>query len=1146
MRRHVCRLLSTSGLFVIFVFGLTSAILAQIDQGNITGTVTDQLGAVIPKVQVIVTNTQTQVKRETQTNEEGHYRVPYLSPGQYELTAESQGFNKGRVVGIVITVGLTATINVSLAPGTLQLEAVTVTTTPVQLERQTATLGNVFVSSQMIELPNPGRNPYDLLTLAPGVAPIVGGGAGSLINGGRISTTEILLDGAETRNTTSGGIAYTPPLEAVGEFKVITNSMSAEFGRSGGGVLTASTRSGTNALHGSFYEYLRNDKLNANSFFNNLRGVERSPFRYNEYGFSVSGPVYLPRLYNGHDRTFFFVNWEQSKSRSPYQLVATVPTELERAGDFSQTFDNNGNLIKIYDPNPATTEKVPDPERPGQFIYLRQQIRCGVKLNVICPDRIDPIARRVLEYYPLPNRSTLTQNFVQTGGSSISDQWKMFFRVDHNLGKRHKLFMSYGRQDGEPVTPSINEAFPDNGGVFEFHPRAFILGDTITLTPNLVAEFRASFARALFVLTPESVGFDFTQLGFPESLKNYSKTLLFPRFDISDVAPLGPNRAFYFTDAENTGEAQGHFTWQRGDHSVKTGFDLMFTAFNIFRPEQPSGSYSFGRAFTQGPNPLVADAAAGHGVATLLLGAPTGGLISEDPTLAASQKYYAWYVQDDWKVRRRLTLNLGMRWEYQTPWTDRYDQLAFFDSDAIEPITGEKGVLRYAGRDGNHRYQFYPDRNNFAPRFGLAWEFKKDTVLRIGYGLFYFPGSGGIGSGVIALGDGFLARTQVYLGQAPEAPNTPPVGASLANPFTSGFIPSPTTGVGTGINTMFRDWVTPFNHQWNLNIQRTLTRDMLIEVAYLGNRGQRIWIGRNQNAASTDYLSLGSALNDLVNNPYFGQITTGPLSAEKIRRWQLLRPYPHYTDVHRNVDAAGDSIYHGMTVRVDKRFGYGLLFQAAYTVSKHINNVSENFFARANYINPNNLDLSRSVAEYDRPQILALSYVYQFPFGPGKRWLGRGWAGSLLGNWQISGITSFASGIPVVITAPGATSLPGVGATAVKLKSPILPEGQQSIDRWFDTSAFVVPQPFTLGSDSRTQPNLRGPGINTFDIMLSRTQRIKERVNVQFRAEFYNAFNTTQFGDPVGGVTDRDFGKIIGLRLGGGSRSIQFGLRISY
>jgi Carboxypeptidase regulatory-like domain len=1141
MKRHIRRLLSTSALLVFFVFGLTSASVAQIDQGTITGTVTDQLGAVVPRALVSVTHTQTRVKRETQTNEEGHYRVPYLPPGQYELTAESQGFTKGRVVGIVLTVGLTATINVSLAPGTLQVDAVTVTATHVQLERETATLGNVFVSSQMIELPMPGRNPHNLMTLAPGVAPYPPGGAGSLINGGRVSTSDILLDGAETRNTTTGGVTFTPLLEAVQELKVITNSMSAEFGRSGGGILTATTRSGTNALHGSIYEYLQNDKLNANSFFNNMRNVNRGVYRRNEYGFSVGGPVYIPRVYDGHNRTFFFVNWEQSKSRSPFQHVATVPTALERAGDFSQTVDNNGNLIKIYDP--ATTRAVPDSSVPGGVRYEREQIRCGDRFNVICPDRIDPIARRVLEYYPLPNRSTPTNNFILSGGSSKDDQWRMLFRVDHNLGRRHKLFLSYGRQDGEPLRFSINEGFPDGGGVFEFHPRTVVLGDTITLRPDLVAEFRASFARSLFVQTPTSVGFDFTQLGFPESLKNQSKTLLFPRFNIDDVARLGPDRAFYYNDAENSGEAQGHFTWLRGAHSVKSGFDLMFNAFNIFRPDRPSGFYDFGRAFTQGPNPILADPTAGHGVATLLLGAPTGGSFSDDPSLAASQKYYAWYVQDDWKVRRRLTLNLGMRWEYQAPWTDRYDKLAYFDPDAIEPITNEKGVLRFVARDGNPRSQTDPDRNNFAPRFGLAWEFMKDTVLRIGYGLFYFPGSGGIGSGVIDLGNGFLGITNVFLGTT-EAPNTPPEGASLSNPFVGGLIIPPSTGVGSGIQSFFRDWVTPYNHQWNLNIQRTLTRDMLVEIAYIGSRGQRIWVGRTQNSVSTDYLSLGSALNDLVPNPYKDIITTpGPLSQPTVRRSQLLRPYPHYTDVSRIRDSVGDSIYHGMTVRVDKRLGYGLLFQAAYTVSKQINNVGENFFQRAGFIDPNNLSLSRSVADYDRPQILALSYVYEFPLGPGKRWLRRGWAGHLLGNWQISGITNIASGVPLVINAPGSTGLPGVGAKAVKLKSPILPKGEQSIDRWFDTSAFVVPQPFTLGSDSRTQPNLRGPGTKTFDLMLSRTQRIKERVNLQFRAEFFNAFNTPQFADPVGSVTDRNFGKIIDAR---GGRTIQLGLRISF
>jgi Carboxypeptidase regulatory-like domain/TonB-dependent Receptor Plug Domain len=1152
MRRHVCRLLSTAALFVAFVFGLTSAALAQIDQGTITGTVTDQQGAVIPKARVIVTNTRTQVARETLTNDEGYYRVPYLLPGQYELVVESQGFNKGRVSGIVLTVGLTATINVSLTAGMLQTEAVTITATPVQVERQGASLGNVVGSKQIIELPLLGRNPYDLLTLTPGVVPKDGGGSGPIINGGRSSTSEILLDGAETRNTTTNGVNFTPPLEAVQEFKVITNSMSAEFGRSGGGVLTAGTRPGTNELHGSFYEFLRNDKLNANSFFNNLRGARRGAFRRNEYGFSVGGPVYVPRLYDGHNRTFFFFNWEQAKQRTPDDIVATVPTELERTGDFSRTVDNNGNLIKIYDP--TTTEAIPDPDRPGQVKYIRQQFRCGEKLNVICPDRIDPIARRALEFFPLPNRSTPTLNFIQSA-TRKEDSWRMFMRIDHSLGKSHKLFLTYGRHESAGMTPGINLAFPAEGtngekGQYESHPRTVVIGDTVTLRPDMIGEFRASFTRGLFIVTPRSVGYDFTELGFPQSLKDHAKTLLFPRFNITDLASqnsnmgsLGPDRASYFTDAENTGEVQGHVTWLRGAHSLKSGFDLLFNAFNIFRPERPAGSYDFGRAFTQGPDPLTSNVLSGYGVATFLLGAPTGGSITDDPSLAASQRYYSWYVQDDWKARRNLTLSVGLRWEYQTPWSDRFDLLGYFDPDAVDPLTKQKGVLRFVGRDGNPRYQSDPDRNNFAPRVGLSWEFMKDTVMRIGYGLFYFPGSGGIGSGVSDLGSGFLATTPVFLGQS-IIPNTPPVGASLSNPFVSGFMTPPSTGVGGGIGTAFRDWVTPYNHQWNLNFQRSLTRDMLVEVAYIGSRGQRIWVNRARNAVSTQYLSMGSALDDRVPNPYFGIIPTGPLSTPTVARSQLLKPYPHYTDVGRFRDAVGDSVYHGLTVRVDKRLGQGLIFQAAYTVSKQIDNVQERFGGRTNYIDPNNLSLSRSIGDYDRPQLLVMNYIYELPFGQGKRWLGRGWAGRMLGNWQISGITTFGSGLPVVITGPNNTRLPGVSATAVKLKSPILPEGEQTIDRWFDTSAFVPAQPFTLGSDSRTQPNLRGPGINTFDLMLSRSQRIKERVNVQFRAEFYNAFNTPQFREPVGDVNSRDFGRIIDLRAG--SRNIQFGLRISY
>jgi hypothetical protein len=1137
MRRPIRLLL----LAAVILFASGTPTLAQVEQGTITGTVTDQTGAVIPGAQVKVTNIQTRINRTMQTNSEGHYNVPYLPSGQYEVEVESRGFTKAKVVEIKVAIGQVATINITLAAGPAASETVTITAGAAQLERQNASLGNVVDSRQIIELPLLGRNPYDLVTLAPGVLDRGNGGSGPIIDGGRSNTSEILFDGAETRNSTTNDIGYRPPLETVLEFKVITNGMAAEFGRTGGGVLTAASRSGTNQLHGSVYEFLRNDKLNANSWASNRVGLPRTAFRRNEYGFAVGGPAYIPKIYDGRNKTFFFVNWEQIKQRSPDDIIVTLPTALQRAGDFSQTFDGQGNLIKIYDP--LTTR--PDPAQPGR--YTRDQFSCNGRLNVICADRIDPIANKIMQFYPLPNRTTLTQNFVRNT-SRLNDSTNLFLKLDHNLGSKHHLFGTYGRTTNPRFTAGLNDAFPGEGvngerGEISSHNQTAVLSDTITFRPNLIGEFRASISRARVYTQPRSVGFDFTQLGIAQVVKDNAGSLLFPRMDVTDVESLGPDRASYFNDIEQSEEAQGHVSWLKGAHSLKTGFNFTFSAFNVFRPERPAGLYQFGRGFTQGPDPATASAAAGFGVATFLLGAPTGGQLTKDPTLAASQKYYSFYVQDDWKALRNLSFNLGMRWEYQTPWTDRFNQLAFFDPDATDPLTGRKGVLDFVGRNGNSRYQSDPDKNNFAPRIGLAWSFRNNMVIRANYGMFYFPGSGGIGSGASDLGSGFLATTSTFIGQPPAAPNTPPAGASLSNAFLAGFLPSPTTGVGGGLNTALRQWVTPYIQQWNLNIQRELGPDMLLEIAYVGSRGQRIWINLNRNAVSTDYLSLGTQLDTQMTNPFFGLVPGSLGAARTTTRSQLLRPYPHYTDITRFRDPVGDSIYHGMTVKIDKRLKNGLSFQAAYTVAKLIDNVQERFGGRSAFIDPNDLGRSRSISDEDRSQVVKINYIWDLPFGHDRRWVKGGIAAALLGNWQASGITTFATGKPVIITAPNNTRLPGVGAVAIRLKSPVLPSDQQTTNRWFDTSAFVAAPQFSLGNDSRTQPNLRGPGITRFDIKLSRRQRIKEGINLEFRTEFFNAFNTPQLGDPVGNITSVDFGKITSS---GQTRNIQFGLRLSF
>ncbi|MBI3694568.1 MAG: carboxypeptidase regulatory-like domain-containing protein [Acidobacteria bacterium] len=1115
---------------------LVSPALAQVEQATITGTVTDSSGAVVPGARVSVTNVKTGVSGETQTNAEGQYRVPYLHPGEYEVVVAKDGFDKARVAGVTLTVGLTATIAVVLKPGALQQE-VLVTSSVVQLEQQSASLGNVVGSRQILELPLLGRNPYSLVMLAPGVLPKGSAGVGPIVNGGRSNTSEVLLDGAESRNSTTNDIAYTPPLETVQEFKILTNNFSAEYGRSGGGVLTAATRSGTNELHGALYEFLRNDKLNANGWSNNRSGLPRSTFRRNEYGISAGGPIYLPRLYNGRNQSFFFVNWEETPQRSPDNIRTTVPTALERAGDFSQTVTNRGQLIQIFDP--ATTR--PDPSRAGQFI------RDPSLDNRIPAGRFDPIALKTMAFLPAANRNEIVNNYVLSN-TRRNDTGKLFLRFDHNVGAKQRLFVTFGKQNNEQFTPGVNAGFPGEGtngeqGRIESHSKLAVVSDTVTFRPELIGEFRGSITRRPILATPRSVGYDFTQLGFPQSLKNQAAALLFPRFTISDSTALGPDRASYFNDTEQAEEFQGHVTWLRGRHSLKAGADYTLQTFNVYRPERPGGFYDFSRVFTQGPNPVTSSSTAGYGVATFLLGAPTGGSFSFDPSLATSQRFYGWYWQDDWKVLRNLTLNLGIRYEYQTPWNDRFDQLGFFDPDFADPLTKQKGLLRFTGRDGASRYQSDPDKNNFAPRVGLAWQFRKNTVFRAGYGLFYFPGSGGIGAGASDLGSGFLTQTSVFLGPPPAAPNTPPPGASLADPFKAGFFLPPSSGVGSSINTAFRDWVTPYNQHWNANFQHTLGRDLLIEVAYVGSRGQRIWVNRNRSAASTQFLALGSQLDDVVPNPYFGVIPTGSLSAATVRRSQLLKPFNHYTDVSRFRDAIGDSVYHGFTLRADKSMGHGLSIQGAYTVSKQIDNVQERFSGRTSFIDPNNLALSRSVGDYDRPQYLVLNYIYDFPIGQGQRWLGRGLVGRVVGNWQLSGITSFGKGLPIVITGPNNTRLPGVSAAAARLKSPVLADGQQTLDRWFDTTAFAPAPTYSLGNDSRTEPNLRTPGVKTWDLAMSRNQRIRENIRLQFRAEFFNAFNTPQFDSPNGSVTATTFGQITSA---GGARVIQMGLRLSY
>lgn len=444
--------------------------------------------------------------------------------------------------------------------------------------------------------------------------------------------------------------------------------------------------------------------------------------------------------------------------------------------------------------------------------------------------------------------------------------------------------------------------------------------------------------------------------------------------------------------------------------------------------------------------------------------------------------------------------------------------------------------------DAKRRGQTDPDTNNFGPRIGIAWRFARRMVFRAGCGLFYAQGNGGIGAVSSELGSGFQTSTSVYQGPPDPMPYRPPAGASLANPFVTGFNIPPSTLVGGSISTALRHYLTPLQHQWTSSIQRQMTANLLLEAAYTGSRGEHLWQNLASNTADPAALSLGSALLSQVPNPYYGKVATGSLSAPTVARRQLLLAFPQYSSITLFRRPIGDSIYHAFTFRADRRFARRFSLLISYTASKLIDNTGEHFSSRTSVSNPRNLRADRSLADYDMPQRLVATYVWQLPFGPGQARFNKGVLAKVVGAWQVNGILSLNKGFPMVITAPNVTNLPGMSSRAIRLHSGVLAQGQTP-DHWFDTAAFIPATPYTFGTDSRTQPDLRAPGLRNLDFSLTRNQRVGEKTNVQLRAEIFNLANTPRLDEPSGDINSRDFGRILG---GSGNRVIQFGLRLSF
>lgn len=1111
---------------------------AQSFTGRLVGTITDPTGGIVSGATVRVVQPDTNWTLQTQSNADGNYSLNELPRGEYRLEVTSSGFKQFLRRGIQLSVGQQARVDVTLEVGSVS-ESVEVMADASVLETVDSVLGKVVDNNRIIGLPLNTRNVFSLLYLTPGVTGSISStyGTGYAINGARNSMLDILVDGVSTAHPTVNGFSGNstfPPVEAIAEFKVMGSNYSAEYGRSNGGVVNVVYKSGTNDFHGSLFEFLRNSQLDANDFFSNRQGRELGSFKRNQFGAMVNGPIV-------RNRTFFLASYEGLRERSLGNTTTSVPTAEQRAGDFGQTRAANGNLIRIFDP--FTT-------RASGSGFVRDQFAN----NRIPIGRMDPVALKVMGYYPqansVTNAVTNLNNFFNTGSRAF-DQDQVDVRIDQNLSDQQRLFGRFSWRKNEDAPPQY---FSDNLTIAEGRviqgvkqPSASI-DYTHTLSPTTIWNVRFGLSRSIFDYDNQGLGFQPSSLGLPGAIDTVVDRQMFPRFGASGYVNLGGSDHRFSTF--NTFTLLSNFAQVKGNHTLKYGWEGRLIKVNVWEARS-AGTFNFSAGFTQGPNPNTASSTAGNSLASLLLGTGTTGnvLIRNWKNVASQSTYNAMYFQDDWRITSKLTLNLGIRYEIDLPRTERYDRMNWFDDDAVSPLASVvpgfsdlRGGVRFVGVDGNPRTQFNKDLNNVSPRIGFAYQLNSKTVVRGAYGHFFGPSRQSAQGTVGPFG------FRVEYPWVTTVDGITPFN-TLANPYPEGFaaVPGSSAGLltqaGANLQAFWPDSPSPLNKMWNVTIQRELPGEILFETAYVGNRGSFLSSsgesGLEFNQLDPRHLALGAQLNERVDNPFYGIVNNGVHLSPTIARGQLLRPYPQFTEVQPLYYAGSNSIYHAWQNTFKRRFSKGFLFEGNYTWAKLIDTGD-------NHQNSYDIEASRAISSQDIAHRLVGSFLYELPIGRGRA-LNTGdstLANLLLGGWQVNGILSFQGGTPLSISANNTSGLfaaatrPNNNGTSAKKTGRV----QDRLDAYFDKSVFSQPAAFTFGNTSRYISDLRSDSMRNWDLSLFKEFRIKERFLTQFRAEYFNAFNTPVFGNPNTSVTSGAFGVV--TSQANSPRQIQFGLKL--
>ena len=1120
---------------------------AQEVRANLSGIVSDSTGAAVPGATVVLTNMERNVATTSETNESGNYVFPFVVPGTYRLDVEHTGFKKYSRPNITLQAQDKARADIILELGDVS-QSVTVEADVSLLQTETASRGQVVSNELISNIPTQGRNAFQIAWSMPGVVKSgdwrylrsfdVGGTTGFSINGGKKGDNEVLLDGISNVRG-NRNVVGTPTMESIQEFKVLTNTYDSQYGRTGGGIVTIVTKSGGNGFHGSLFEYFQAEELNANQSELNRVGTPKPPMNINTFGFQASGPVLLPKVFNGRNKLFWLVSYEGMRQRSADPGSANFPLMNWRTGDFSGLQNAQGQPVTIFDPltTDASGNRTPFPN------------------NQIPANRINPVAAKVLSFYPAPNApgdgpARINNYIYPSRWVADMDHWNG--RLDYRVNDLNTVYFRYSQSPFSEYRALVwggsNAAEPTGNAPLIRTARNWIADWTTILSPRMTFNLRGGLIRwETQGGNTFGAGYNPADLGFSTALTSQFTRYQFPRFDFGTnnaYQSIGSGNNVLNSSPTDTYSLQPNMNFIAGSHTLKFGAEFRRYNDNTNNPGASSGVYRFDRNWTQ-ERALQSDAASGNEFATFLLGYPSIGYVDRNIDPSYRSHYYALFVQDDWKLTPRLTLNAGLRWDYETPLVERYNrQMSAFDFGAPNPIDAAAqsldilGTPSFAGVDGQPRGAFRPDRNNFQPRVGLAWRMSDHWVVRGGYGLYYL-GQNESGSSL-----GFSQRTDAVV--STDGNLRPAV--NLTNAFINqpGQMLLPPVGTSQGAASFlgqnfpvnYFNRTLPYSHQYSIDIQRELPGNMLAEIGYVGNQTRGLPVNEKLNVLPADVLGRRNAAgaidtawyNERVPNPMQGLIpNNASLNGATIPRQLLLLPYPQYSGLNLNNMPIGKQGYNGLQTRLTKRFSQGFTFIASYVYSRTLEQLTllNSQDVVLNNINQTKLE-ERSATETDVPHKFSFSGVFEVPVGKGKKFgsdLPRV-AEMAIGGWQLNWNLTLQSGW--AIDYPNAKQAVAGDARPT--------DEQKNQGLLFNTSLWKDPntgnlvraqEQFTLRDFPTRFSNVRVPGYQNLDASVSKYFPITESVRAQFRVEMVNAFNHPWFSRISSvDVTSPNFGKL--------------------